>query len=263
MGENMTDELKSASGYDEMPQDETARPKRAEARWMPNKVRKVKSKKSYDQKKMAMLVDDNKSVYRGELDPRQKDPERKPRSISRSEELVMRKAEKLAENDPSLKDRNVVRITDFRDQFERNDASPGRLAALYATNLVRRRGAFAQEVIESTIDRSTLSAQDRAFATLLTLGVVSTSGALDIILNRCLASPRDIQPDVRDAMRISAYEIIYLRKAPHAALDRASNWYGLSRRRHRALPTPFSTAYWQQPIRSRSATPRRASRRSR
>ena len=219
MGDIMTDELKSASEHDDMPKDEKAKPKRSDPRWTPNKERKVKSKKSFDQKKMAMLVDDNKSVYRGELDPRQKDPDRKPRSISRSEELVMRKAEKLAENDPSLKDRNVVRITDFRDQFERNDASPGRLAALYATNQVRRRGAFAQEVIESTIDRSTISAQDRAFATLLTLGVVSTSGALDDVINRCLASPRDIKHDVRDAIRISTYAIIYLRKAPHAALD--------------------------------------------
>ncbi|MBQ9003126.1 MAG: antitermination protein NusB, partial [Eggerthellaceae bacterium] len=61
--------------------------------------------------------------------------------------------------------------------------------------------------------------QDRAFATLLTLGVVSTSGSLDDVINRCIDSPRDLQPDVRDALRISTYEIIYLRKQPHAAVD--------------------------------------------
>lgn len=188
--------------------------------WTPNKVRKVRSKKSFDEKKVAHLVNDEKPVYRGELDPRQKDPDRKPRSISRSEEKVMAKAEKLAENDPVVASmRKKDHFTDFRDQFESCKASPGRLAALYATQRVRRRKAFAQEVIEATIDQSRLSAQDKAFSTLLTLGVVSTVGSLDEVINRCLQSPRDIQPDVRDALRISAYEVIYLRKEPHAAVD--------------------------------------------
>ena len=188
--------------------------------WEPNrKQKKKKSKKEYDQKKMANLVDEDKPVYRGELDPRKKDPDRKPRSVSRSEEKLRAKAEKLAEEDPALASRKPARITDFRSQYERCEASPGRLAALYATQQVRRRQAYAQEVIESTIDQSTLSQQDRAFATLLTLGVVSTQGALDDVINRCLASPRDIKPDVRDALRISTYEIIYLRKTPHAAVD--------------------------------------------
>ncbi len=188
--------------------------------WVPNRKQKTKkSKKEFDRKKMEDLVDGEKPVYRGELDPRKKDPDRKPRSVSRSEEKVRAKAERLAEEDPVLSARKAVKITDFRDQYERCEASPGRLAALYATQQVRRRKAFAQEVIEATIDKSTISAQDRAFATLLTLGVVSSLGALDEVINRCLASPRDIKPDVRDAMRISTYEIIYLRKAPHAALD--------------------------------------------
>ncbi len=188
--------------------------------WTPNRNQKRKtSKKEFDRKKMADLVDDEKPVYRGELDPRKKDPDRKPRSISRSEERLRAKASRLAEEDPALAGRNKVKITNFRAQFERCEASPARLAALYATQQVRRRKAYAQEVIEATIDQSTISASDRAFATLLTLGVVSSSGALDEVINRCLASPRDIKPDVRDALRISTYEIIYLRKSPHAAVD--------------------------------------------
>ena len=188
--------------------------------WVPNRKQKAKkSKKEFDQKKMASLVDEDKPVYKGELDPRKKDPARKPRSVSRSEEKLRAKAEKLAEEDPVLAARKKTRITDFRNQYERCEASPGRLAALYATQQVRRRQAYAQEVIEATIDQSTLSQQDRAFATLLTLGVVSTQGSLDEVINRCLQSPRDIKPDVRDALRISTYEIIYLRKTPHAAVD--------------------------------------------
>ena len=189
-------------------------------RWTPNKQRTVRSKKSFDQKKVEHLVNEDKPVYRGELDPRQKDPDKKPRSISFSEQKVMDKAARLAEaeadNDPLGK---LATHTDFRELFEKCNASPGRLGALYATNQVRRRKAYAQEIIEASIDTSRMSAEDRAFATLLTLGVVSTSGVLDAVINRCISSPRDIKNDVRDAMRISTYEIIYLKKAPHAAVD--------------------------------------------
>ena len=187
--------------------------------WSPNRVRKVRSKKSYDREKMDGLMGKGKKIYRGELDPRKDERKKKPRSISRSEEKLMAKAEALAEKDPLLAATRAPKLTDFRDQFEPCKASPGRLGALYATQQVRRRNAFAQEVIESTIDRSQLSDKDRAFATLLTLGVVSTLGALDDVINRCLASPSDIKPDVRDALRISTYEVIYLRKEPHAAVD--------------------------------------------
>lgn len=193
-------------------------------KWVPNRKRtNVKSKKSFDQKKVATLVEGSKTIYRGELDPRKKDPERKPRSISRSEQKVMEKAEALAEAEAEARGesraKRLVTQSDFRNLYEECKASPGRLAALYATQQVRRRKAFAQEVIEASIDSSKLSVEDRAFATLLTLGVVSTSGALDNVINRALDDPDDIKPDVRDAMRISTYEIIYLKKAPHAALD--------------------------------------------
>lgn len=190
-------------------------------KWEPNRPpRKVRSKKALDQKKMAHLVESDDRIYKGELDDRRRDPDRQPRSVSRSEQKVRDKAAKLAEGDPVVEAMVAKRkITDFRAEYEHCQASPGRLGALYATQQVRRRKAFAQEVIEATIDRSTLDKQDRAFATLLTLGVVSTSGALDEVINRCLASPRDIKPDVRDALRISTYEIIYLRKSPHAAVD--------------------------------------------
>ena len=189
-------------------------------RWVPNRPRKVASKKSFDQKKMAHLVNDDKPAYKGELDPRQKDPERKPRSISFSEQKVMNKAARLAEKEAEEQPlKKLVTHSDFRDLFEKCDASPGRLAALYATQQVRRRNAYAQEIIETSIDSSKLSVEDRAFATLLTLGVVSCAGTLDDVINRCIQSPRDIKPDVRDAIRISTYEIIFLKKAAHAAVD--------------------------------------------
>ena len=215
----MTDEINRTEGA-EGATGEGGAPKGGRP-WSPNRTRKVRPKKMLDRQKMDRLVSDDKPAYKGQLDPRPKEAreKHKPRSISRSEEKVMRKARALAAEEEAAAPRPPRTFTDFRSEFSPCEASPGRLGALWATRQVRRRRAFAQEVIESSIDRSKLSPQDRAFATLLTLGVVSSEGALDDLIDRCLQSPGDIKPDVRDALRISAYEIIYLRKAPHAALD--------------------------------------------
>jgi 16S rRNA (cytosine967-C5)-methyltransferase len=84
---------------------------------------------------------------------------------------------------------------------------------------LRERDAFAQDLIDKAIDDSRLPREEKAFVTVLVLGVVSTRGTLDEILNACLDSPSDISPAVRDALQISTYEIIYLEKSPHAAVD--------------------------------------------
>ncbi len=200
------------------PEDEGREPKKP---WRPNKERKVRSKKAFDQHKMNCLVNDDTPAYKGQLDPRKnrRDEKQKPRSISRSEQKVRAKARALASAEEGAGTTQPREFTDFRSEFYPSEATPGRLGALFATQQVRQRKAFAQDVIEASIDRSRLSDQDRAFATLLTLGVVSTQGALDAVIDRCLQSPSDIKPGVRDALRISAYELIYLRKEPHAALD--------------------------------------------
>ena len=98
-------------------------------------------------------------------------------------------------------------------------ASPARQAALRVTSIVRERDAFAQELIHKYIDSSRMSREDRAFATRLTLGVVSSYGTLDDVINRCLDRISDINDDVRDALRISTYEIVFLKKEPHAAVS--------------------------------------------
>lgn len=101
----------------------------------------------------------------------------------------------------------------------RSKVSPARLAALDVGRAVRERDAFAQEVIGTRIDQSNLSPEDRAFATKLVLGVVSSLGTLDEIIDRALNKPTEAQPDVRDALRISTYELFFLEKSPHAAVD--------------------------------------------
>ncbi|MBR3689909.1 MAG: antitermination protein NusB [Eggerthellaceae bacterium] len=107
-----------------------------------------------------------------------------------------------------------------RKSFDASSAvSPARLAALKVCTQLRKRDAFAQDLIDKYIDDSSMKAEDRAFATKLVLGVVSSRGTLDDILDRCMNDPSDVKEDVRDALRISAYEIVFLQKGPHAAVD--------------------------------------------
>lgn len=108
-----------------------------------------------------------------------------------------------------------------RGRSPRNErqASPARQQALRAVRLIRERDAFAQEIMAQTVDRAHLSPADRAFATRLVLGVVSMRGVLDEVLDRCMRSPDDVTCEVRDALEISTYEILFLDKSPHAAVD--------------------------------------------
>ena len=71
----------------------------------------------------------------------------------------------------------------------KSNATPARLAALDVVRTVRERNAFAQDVIAQVIDKSTMSVEDRAFATLLALGTVSARGTLDEIIDRALDTP--------------------------------------------------------------------------
>jgi 16S rRNA (cytosine967-C5)-methyltransferase len=98
-------------------------------------------------------------------------------------------------------------------------ASPARLLALKVTRKVRERDSFASALVATDIDSASLPREERAFATLLTYGVVSCVGTLDEIINRNLNKPGDIKANVRDALRISTYELVYLEKSPYAVVD--------------------------------------------
>lgn len=99
--------------------------------------------------------------------------------------------------------------------------SPARRLALEVGFQVRRRHAFTSNVLDGRLADKKLhmSAADRAFARVLALGVTQMQGTLDDIINCCIRSPHDIKPNVRDALRISTYEIFYLDKPAHVAVD--------------------------------------------
>lgn len=98
-------------------------------------------------------------------------------------------------------------------------ATPARRFALKATTAIRTREAYAHEVVSTLLDRSNLSAEDSSFATRLVYGVTQSSGTLDEVLDRYISRPGSLDPVVRDALRISAYELIFLEKPAHVAVD--------------------------------------------
>ncbi len=102
---------------------------------------------------------------------------------------------------------------------KRTGATPARRFAVETNTIVRTRKAFAHEVLESRLERSKLSKEDTAFAQVLVLGVAATWGTLDEIIDCALDNPKDIEPLVRDALRISTYELFFLGKEEHAAVD--------------------------------------------
>lgn len=101
-------------------------------------------------------------------------------------------------------------------------ASAARKAAYEVLFAAQERDAYVRELMNSSKPPESiarLSPEDRAFALRLALGVTSTKGTLDELVDRFAARPDDVNPKVRCALRIAAYEMLFLGKAPHAAVS--------------------------------------------
>lgn len=83
----------------------------------------------------------------------------------------------------------------------------------------RERKAFASDLLDARLGKSGLNAADRAFTRVLVLGVVATVGTLDEVIGRCLDRAGDVGLQLRDALRVSTYEIIFLNKDAYVAVD--------------------------------------------
>jgi 16S rRNA (cytosine967-C5)-methyltransferase len=78
-------------------------------------------------------------------------------------------------------------------------------------------GAYANVLLPELLARSGLDTRDRAFATDLVYGTTRRRRALDFVVDRYLV--RDVEPAVRAALRLGAYQIRELGTPPHAAVD--------------------------------------------
>ncbi len=88
--------------------------------------------------------------------------------------------------------------------------APARRAALRLFSECRRRDARARDLLRESPVMEALDARDRALATRLVLGAVAARGELDRVVNGHLRARSALEPLVRDALRVAAFEILYL-----------------------------------------------------
>ncbi len=158
--------------------------------------------------------DDTHRPHRG-----QRDDTRKPQRGKRDDARKPQRGQRDDARKPRQSGNNASRKVERKAEETPSRVSPARLLVYEIIRQVTEEGAFASYLVASKIDTAPLARKDRAFATKLVYGVVSYRGTLDELINRTLKSPDDVNDDVRDALAISAYEIIYLAKAHHAAVD--------------------------------------------
>jgi 16S rRNA (cytosine967-C5)-methyltransferase len=97
--------------------------------------------------------------------------------------------------------------------------SPARHAALRALRDVSRGGGTLADALAAP-ELDALDERDRAFAHELVLGVLRRRAWLDHVLVGLVERPLDrVAPQVRDVLRMGAYQLLFLRVAEHAAVS--------------------------------------------
>lgn len=92
-----------------------------------------------------------------------------------------------------------------------------RAVALRTLARIDSEGAFANLALRHELDRSGLEQRDRAFATELVYGTTRQRRRLDHVVDRFLL--RAVDPPVRAALRLGAYQLHELGTPPHAAVS--------------------------------------------
>jgi 16S rRNA (cytosine967-C5)-methyltransferase len=91
-----------------------------------------------------------------------------------------------------------------------------RLLALDALDRIDPGGAYANLLLPELLGRSGLAPRDRHFVTELVYGTTRMRRSCDFLVDRFLT--RDLEPRVRNALRLGAYQLHFLAMAPHAAV---------------------------------------------
>ena len=107
---------------------------------------------------------------------------------------------------------------------KRSKATPARLIAREVLAKTRVRQAYVREILNTKRENLQSSNQDFEerefdFAQVLCFGVVATCGTLDEFIDSNLSSAKDIKANVRDCLRISAYELLFLDHEPYVVVD--------------------------------------------
>lgn len=98
----------------------------------------------------------------------------------------------------------------------RRQIRSARAVALDVLDRIDGEGAYANLALPAALDRSGLDVRDRGFATDLVYGTTRMRRACDFLVDRFLARP--VEPRVRNALRLGAYQLVFAGVAPHAAV---------------------------------------------
>ena len=102
----------------------------------------------------------------------------------------------------------------------RTATDPARAAALELLRTVRADDAYANLVLPGILREFGLQGRDAAFATELAYGVLRWQGWYDRVLASCITRNWDeVEPTVRDILRMGAHQLLAMRVPAHAAID--------------------------------------------
>lgn len=97
---------------------------------------------------------------------------------------------------------------------------PARRAAYDTLRAVDERDAYANLTLPALLRDRGISGRDAAFATELAYGTLRGLGTYDAVLGACVDRPLDdVDPEVRDVLRIGAHQLLSSRVPDHAAVS--------------------------------------------
>src|SRR5690349_3965076 len=99
----------------------------------------------------------------------------------------------------------------------RTRTDPARRAAYDVLRAVADRDAYANLLLPALLAERGLTGRDAAFATELTYGTLRGRGTYDAILAAC-SDRDDLDPPVRDVLRLGTHQLLATRVGPHAAV---------------------------------------------
>ncbi|MFW9180830.1 RsmB/NOP family class I SAM-dependent RNA methyltransferase [Corynebacterium striatum] len=108
----------------------------------------------------------------------------------------------------------------FVQAARRSGVDTARAVSFEVLRRVHSDDAFANLTLPKALRVHKLEGRDAAFATELTYGSLRTEGVLDAVIGECSSRALDaIAPEVLDALRLGAYQVLFTRVEPHAAVD--------------------------------------------
>ena len=98
-------------------------------------------------------------------------------------------------------------------------ATEARRRALALLGERRRRDARARDLLRASSELDELSERDRGFAVRLVMGVTAAQGELDRVIESHLRRGAKLEPRVRDALRLAAFDLLYLGARPDVGVN--------------------------------------------